>query len=181
VKKQLIVVDNFYTNPDEIREFALGAEYEEDLQWYKGLRSKKQYLFPGLKEEFEKILGLPITKWQEHSHNGKFQITQASDQIVYHHDQQSWAAIVYLTPSAPPQSGTYLYQSASGARRTSDPGIDTAFAGGFYDGTKFTKVDQVGNVYNRLVIFDAQCIHSAANYFGNSPETGRLIHLFFFD
>jgi len=51
----------------------------------------------------------------------------------------------------------------------------------FYDSTKFDLVDSAGNVYNRLVIMDAHCIHSAGPYFGTSPETGRLTHLFFFD
>jgi hypothetical protein len=32
-----------------------------------------------------------------------------------------------------------------------------------------------------MVIMNAKMIHSAGAYFGNSKETGRLTHLFFFD
>ena len=38
-----------------------------------------------------------------------------------------------------------------------------------------------GNVFNRLVIFDARLIHSAGDYFGHNIETGRLFQMFFFD
>ena len=36
-------------------------------------------------------------------------------------------------------------------------------------------------MFNRLVIWDAHLIHSATDYFGHSPETGRLFQMFFFD
>jgi hypothetical protein len=55
------------------------------------------------------------------------------------------------------------------------------FKTGFLDGTQFDVVDVVGNKYNRLVLFDAQLIHAASEYFGNSIENGRLFQMFFFD
>jgi hypothetical protein len=60
-----------------------------------------------------------------------------------------------------------------------DHGI--VFKNGFYDSTEFEVVDVVGNVYNRLVLFNARMIHSASTYFGNNMENGRLFQLFFFD
>lgn len=52
---------------------------------------------------------------------------------------------------------------------------------GFYDRSKFELVDTAGNVFNRLVLFDAKCIHSANEYFGTNITNSRLFHLFFFD
>ena len=52
---------------------------------------------------------------------------------------------------------------------------------GHLDPCDFEVVDVVGNVYNRLVLFNSQMIHAASCYFGNSLETGRLFQLFFFD
>ena len=52
---------------------------------------------------------------------------------------------------------------------------------GYLDSTEFDLVDVVGNVYNRLVLFDAQVIHAASTYFGTTKENGRLFQLFFFD
>lgn len=180
--KRLFVVDNFYSDPDSIREFALSVEYVEDNNWYKGSRSKEQHVFPGLQEAFENVMNMKLKPLGSHSQCGRFQILTAQDSVVYHYDTQQWAAMIYLTPNAPPESGTSQYRSKlTGARNLSDPGIDESFKGGFYDRSKFELIDNVGNVYNRLVIMDARCIHSASSYFGNSKETGRLTHLFFFD
>ena len=55
------------------------------------------------------------------------------------------------------------------------------FANGYLDPTEFETVDSVGNVYNRLVLFDSKCIHAATDYFGTCKENGRLFQLFFFD
>jgi len=49
------------------------------------------------------------------------------------------------------------------------------------DGTPFEPVDVLGNVYNRLVLFDASAIHSASEYFGTVKENCRLWQMFFFD
>ena len=51
----------------------------------------------------------------------------------------------------------------------------------FYDKTQFEKVDDVGNVYNRLVIFNSSNLHAATGYFGDAIENARFFHLFFFD
>lgn len=182
MKKRLFIVDNFYENPDDVRNFALSLEYESDIRWFKGLRSKLKFKPAGLKESFESIIGEKITVFDEHHYNGCFQITTAEDPQVYHHDVQKWAAMIYLSPDAPAESGTRLHRSKiSGARHADDTTIDNAFAGGFIDSTKFDTIDNAGNIYNRLVIMDARCIHSAGPYFGTNNTSGRLIHLFFFD
>jgi glycosyltransferase involved in cell wall biosynthesis len=180
---RLFIVDNFYKNPDEVRNFALTqVEYNEDLRWYKGLRSTKPYRTEEMKKAFEQIIGRKIINWEEFGTNGCFQITTAKDPQVYHYDQQTWAGMIYLTPNAPLESGTRLMRSKiNGTRHSSEPDVDLAFNGNFYDSTKFDVADSAGNIYNRLVIMDARCIHSAGPYFGSTPEDGRLIHLFFFD
>lgn len=182
-KKKLFVVDNIYANPDEVRTFALTqVEYNEDLRWYKGFRSTRTYVPNGIDKVFEKIIGEPIDFTDDGGYNGVFQITTSKDPQVYHYDIQKWAAMIYLTPNAPLESGTRLHQSKiNKARHSSDPNIDAAFNDDFYDSTKFDIVDNAGNIYNRLVIMDAQCIHSAGSYFGKTKEDGRLIHLFFFN
>ena len=181
MKKKLFVVDDFYANPDEVRQIALAAEYKRDIRYYKGQRSGP-FRFDGIKEAFESIIGEKINNWEEHGHNGCFQIVTAEDPQVYHHDLQKWAAMIYLTPNAPVDSGTRLHRSRlNGTMHMSDTDIQGAFAGGFYDATKFDTIADAGNLYNRLVIMDAQSIHSAGNYFGQDNETGRLTHLFFFD
>jgi len=180
--KRLFIVDDFYSDPDKIREYALGVEFESDLRYYKGNRSKTSHILQGTKEAFESIMGERITRFYEHGMNGRFQICTAEDPVVYHSDGQKWAAMVYLSPNAPFEAGTRLMaHRETKARHPDHNGYDRAFAGGFLDGTKFEMVDFVGNVYNRLMIFNSRCIHAAAQYFGTDNKTGRLTHLFFFD
>ena len=182
------IVDNFYDNPDEIRKFALEQEFDEGGfgRGFIGRRTKQQFLFPNLKEKFEKIMGRKITAWQEHGMNGRFQIAWSGEPLVYHCDSQKWGGMLYLTPNAPYQCGTTLYaHKQTRARTYYEEGWDAAWSNipgeCHLDGTPWEPVDVLGNVYNRLVIFDASCIHSASEYFGTTKENARLWQMFFFD
>jgi|688.fasta_scaffold280186_1 hypothetical protein len=177
-----IVVDNFYKNPDEVREFALQQEFIEHKEYHKGKRTDKLFKFPGLKEKFENLLGRKIKNWDTHGTNGCFQYCIGGDQLVYHNDFQTYAGLIYLTPDAPPESGTTFYRSKHTKKMKVEHGeSNIVFQNGFLDPTQFDVVDVVGNVYNRLVLFDAQFIHAASCYFGNTISNGRLFQLFFFD
>lgn len=180
--KRIFVVDNFYSDPYAVRKYALDQEFVEDLRYYKGRRTQERFFVPGTKTVFEHIIGQPISVWDEYGMNGVFQTCNSEDPLVYHTDLQQWAGMVYLTPDAPYQAGTSMFaHKETKTRHTSDPGIESAFDGGFYDGTKFELVDSIGNVFNRLVIFNGKCIHSASQYFGRTLEDSRLFHMFFFD
>jgi hypothetical protein len=182
-KPRLWIVDDFYTDPHAVREFALQQEFDPNLDYYKGSRTKDQYIVPGTKEAFEKIIGKKITNWTEtHGMCGRFQYCTAEDALVYHCDGQTLAGMVYLTPDAPFSCGTSLYAHKDTKLRNENDFEDiNVFEGGFYDKSKFELVDTAGNVFNRLVLFDAKCIHSANEYFGTTKENSRLFHLFFFD
>jgi glycosyltransferase involved in cell wall biosynthesis len=179
--KRIFIVDNFYVDPDKVREFALSVPYDQDLRWYKGQRTLEAYRTEEIKKAFEHIIGERIVDWNS-GYNGVFQLMQSSDPQVYHYDTQKWAAMIYLSPDAPLESGTRLHKSKrNGTRHRDDFEADLAFAGDFYDSTKFDISDAAANIYNRLVIMDAGSFHSAGPYFGNDMQSGRLTHLFFFD
>lgn len=186
-RNRIWIVDNFYENPDEVRQFALNQVFNEGGigKGYIGRRTAQQYLFPGLKEKFEEIMGKKIIKWEEHGMNGRFQISWAGEPLVYHCDNQRWAGMLYLTPNAPFEAGTTLYaHKKSRVRDYYDPRWTEVFPTAettHLDKTPFEPVDVAGNVYNRLIIFDASSIHSASEYFGQDKNDGRLWHMFFFD
>lgn len=189
----LIVADGFYADPDGVRAFALQQTFKAHPDAHKGARTETAYRPAHLRQRFEALLGggggRRITNWDAYPVNGCFQVCTAQDALVYHCDKQQYAGVAFLTPDAPVTAGTCLLRSrANGLMRVADaPDGDAArasrdmFAGGFYDETRFERVDTVGNRYNRLVLWDAACIHAAAQYFGNDKESGRLFHLFFFD
>ena len=184
-RRRLIVIDNIYQDPYAVRDYALSLDYTEDDRWYKGLRSTTNHQPAGLQQLIERYIGQPIQDWDTQGINGCFQITQSKDQQVYHFDDQRWAGVLYLTPDAPAESGTRLLRSKLNGTRNSREDdreiVDSAFNSDFYDSTKFEVVDAAGNIFNRLILMDANSFHSAGPYFGSSPEEGRLVQLFFFD
>lgn len=180
--KRVFIVDNFYADPDLTREFALDQEFTEGAG-YIGQRTTKQFLFNNVKERFEQIIGERITKWEDHGQNGRFQYNVSGNPLVYHCDDQRWAAMIYLTPDAPVQTGTSSFRHReTGIYHNSDPNIVSCFnQKTFLDKTPYEEIDRFGNVYNRLVIFDGGLIHSASEYFGSDKNDSRLWHMFFFD
>jgi len=177
-----VVVDNFYEHVDLIRRDALKLNFVNHPDYHKGKRTEEVFRFKGLKESFEQILGNKIKNWENYGVNGCFQSCIGGDQLVYHYDTQEYAGILFLTPNAPPNTGTSFYRSKyTFKRKVEQKDVENTFKTGFLDSTQFDLVDIVGNVYNRLVLFDAQLIHAASNYFGDSLENGRLFQLFFFD
>jgi hypothetical protein len=192
--KDVIVVDNFYANPDLVRGYAMNNLEFAPSNYHKGQRSQSRYIIDGTKEKLEEVLGKKITNWNNGGYaNGVFQFCTADQPIVYHVDSQMYAAMVYLTPDAPPQTGTAMYRSKvtgissfpGKESRMGDEYVDT-FRGNnkemnFFDGTQFEKIDDIGNVYNRLVIFNSSQLHAATEYFGDAIDNARFFHMFFFD
>lgn len=190
----VVVVDNFYSDPDVVRQYAMSLDFNPNVKYHKGSRTEVKTIFDGTKETFEKLLGKKISVWEEHLYNGVFQYCTADEPLVYHTDNQSYAAVVFLTPDAPPECGTSFYKSKFNGLmayptatdcakhgKSADELFEEMFASNFYDKTRWDLVDTVGNVYNRLVIFDAQRVHAASAYFGNKMDNSRLFHMFFFD
>ena len=125
---------------------------------------------------------MKITEWEGHTMNGRFQSNKAGTPLVYHCDEQTWAACIYMTPNAPVATGTSFFQHRETKLRGGEENIHEAFNGKtFVDRTPYEMVDTVGNVFNRLVIWDAKLIHSATDYFGWDINSSRLFHIFFFD
>ena len=194
----LTVVDNFYNDPYAVRELALKQNFDPS-QYHKGKRTTFKHCVEGTKEKIEKLLGLKITDWDNQGHNMVFQYCTPADPLVYHYDGQTHAAVVFLTPDPPPETGTsfFRHKKANWLDRAPEIGkngiksqedIDTTertLIGSqhddFLDGTKWEEIDRIGNKFNRFAMWDAKTIHAASKYFGTSKETGRLFHMFFFN
>ena len=188
----LIVVDNFYENPDYVRQLALKEKMRTGGlgKGYMGSRSVDFFFAPRMKEVFEEILRGEISNWYDGNYcNGVFQFCVKGDPLVYHCDGQDWAGAIYLTPDAPYNTGTSFFASKRNKQRGgigSSFDCDVVFSpekdeDPFLNPNLYEKVDEVGNIYNRLVLWDARLIHAASEYFGDKPENSRLFHLFFFN
>jgi hypothetical protein len=177
----LIIVDNFYNNPGDVRKFALSQEFSVTGN-YPGARTQ-----PFITEDVQKAIEFnmqfagKITDWLNHtpesSYSGAFQIATAKDRTWIHADHHNmWAGVCYLTPDAPHTSGTALYRHKETGQYSR---INDDYDG--YDYTKWDKFDVVGNRFNRLVIYRGDLFHASLDYFGDNAQNGRLFQTFFFN
>lgn len=193
----VVAVDNFYENPDIIRELALSLDFNPS-GYHKGKRTALKYIVDGTREKIEQILGKKIYNWSSQPHNGVFQYCTPADPIVYHYDSQRYAGVVFLTPNAPVEAGTSFFRHRKETWLDKDPAkysiwnseeelreFDKSVVGGehddFLDPSRWEEIDRIGNKYNRFAMWDASLIHAATSYFGKSKENGRLFHMFFFN
>ncbi len=180
-KHRIFIIDDFYTNPEKLREYAINQWFFDD-EGFEGLRTRKQFFFEGVKEKFESTIGQKITVWEEHGMNARFQSHKADFRPVYHCDSQTWAAAWYGNIDAPYEAGTSFYAHKKTGLRGGEDNISEAFnRNTWVDPTPYVKIDTAANIFNRLVIWDAKLIHAAPTYFGHNIDDARLTQVFFFD
>jgi hypothetical protein len=185
MKVNLIVADDFYYDPDNVRNFALSQEFCVRGN-YPGMRTKS-FLNDSHKEVINSLVSHAaggVTDWlldeNGDGYTGAFQICTAMDRTWIHSDYNNmWAGVCYLSPDAPLSGGTALYKHKESGDRQSIDNIDHGQHG--YDYTKWDVVDRIGNVYNRLILYPGKLFHASIDYFGNDMQTGRLFQTFFFN
>jgi hypothetical protein len=162
------VVDNFYERPDEVRSFGLQTlEQSSSADVVKNIRS--------LQDRMEQILGRKIASFSQFEENGRFTATNRFATIDYQIKPYQYAGFVFLTPHAPVTSGMTFYRS----RTTKQPFLKEDEIRS--NSTDLEAIDIIGNVYNRLVLFESQRVHAVTHHFGNDLEKGRLIQTFAFN
>jgi hypothetical protein len=183
MEASLIIIDNFYNNPDSVRNFALSQDFSVKGN-YPGARTKSfwtddvkrgiEYFMPWA-GNITNVYGAD----QGEGYNGAFQIATAIDRTWIHSDPfNMWAGVCYLTPDAPLSSGTAIYKHKA-SQEYRDINRNNRHEG--YDYTKWDLVDRIGNKFNRLVIYRGDLYHASIDYFGTSLTDGRLFQTFFFD
>ena len=178
-RPSVIIVDDFYEDPDEIRKIALNEEFNVKGN-YPGGRTKS-FATLSLKNRFEMIIGKKITYWPD-GYNGAFQFTTSENKSWIHRDLTDYGAVIYLTPNAPANSGTILYRHlSSGKQYASNPSDEKMLNDDGNNEAAWEQVDVIGNKYNRCFLFDGKCSHKSNVYFGNDKYDGRLFQTFFFN
>jgi len=195
----LIVVDNFYNNAQGTRDYILTQEFSVKGN-FPGQRTIS-YANEHLRDIIQtyvapfggKITEFPMpsssekkdsSKTEEAIYNGSFQYTTSRERSWIHTDGwNNWAGVLYLTPDAPLSAGTAFYRFKNGEYSEEDAAIlntkdqtDKCSQ----DLTKWEQVDRVGNVFNRLILFNSKRFHMSMDYFGDTKEKSRLFQVFFF-
>tara|TARA_B000000557_G_scaffold136918_1_gene111154 strand:- start:1481 stop:2884 length:1404 start_codon:yes stop_codon:yes gene_type:complete len=191
----IMVIDNFYNNPMETRNFILTQDFNVSGN-YPGVRTKS-FATEEIKQMIQNYVGpfggnIVEFPMDDSAYNGAFQITTSRDRSWVHTDGwNNWAGVLYMTPDAPLTSGTATFMHIDGERysyvETDENGQKipktpdkTKFDRDSQDMTKWHKVDEISNVFNRLILFNANQFHSSLDYFGQNLQDGRLFQTFFF-
>lgn len=174
----LMIIDNFYTEPDKIRQYALSQPFEVKGN-FPGARTKP-FLPEDVKSGIQYWMSFSgkITDWfEDQGYTGAFQIATAEDRTWIHSDHNNmWAGVCYLTPDAPHTGGTGLFR-----HKASGEFSQTGNNREGYDYTKWDLFDRIGNKYNRLILYRGDLFHASLDYFGDNLQNGRLFQTFFFN
>lgn len=180
----LIIIDDFYQDPDKIREMALSCEYStKDSAFFS---RSSAFLVSDMRNVFEEIIGAKIpydTSWKNtrlvdgssvsngHCFNGTFYKKTGEEEKKIashiHHDCHDWAGIIYLSKDCPAKYGTLMWEHIDTQRSfTSDTYRKCgATKHGFDPISKKRKdwrvIDAVEYKYNRLLLYNGAKFHSA--------------------
>ena len=192
----LIVVDNFYNNAQGTRDYILTQEFSVKGN-FPGQRTIS-YANEHLRDIIQtyvapfggRITDCPMpfsSKTEEDEkaiYNGSFQYTTSRERSWIHADGwNNWAGVLYLTPDAPLSAGTAFYRFKNGEYSEEDAALlntEDQTDKCSQDLTKWEQVDRVGNVFNRLILFNSKRFHMSMDYFGDTKENSRLFQVFFF-
>jgi hypothetical protein len=197
---RVIIVDDFYTKPEKVRALALTSDYADIATTdYPGYASRLRLETETLQSLFGALVGSELNVDKARFTWGGFRfITEESGKFAKVHADVAidWAGMVYLTPSAPMSAGTAFFRHKETGFE-SPPTDRVARALGYSDASEFddkvirrdkadlSKWEQVARfepVYNRLILFrGGEFYHAPIGGCGNSPETARLTHSFFFN
>ena len=191
--EDVIIINDFYDDPYAIREKAMSSGLFPFVNYIPGQRSLG---VPDdeseiLKKRFEEILGTPITRWVPYrgsnsaTMNTCYQLVTEDDPGWIHHDDTTWAGVVYLNPDPDSDAGTGLYTHIeTGVYQwdPNDPSTDFNTHPDRFDYTKWRLNLEVKNQFNRLILYKSSYYHNMMkDGFGKNYVDGRLTQVFFFD
>lgn len=199
MRDRYIIVDDFYSDPDELVQMALNELKEEDSPDgpYAGVMTTKPYLGPAMREVFQKLT-LEASINSSTNSNGRLRFTRAGDpyRINIHYDldlQTKWAGVVYLSKDHPQVEGTNFWKHKRTGLEVAPNTVEGFAEYGWKDsedvrkfleseGTDeslWEKTLTIPYKYNRLVLFRPWLMHSPGPAFGDTLESSRIVQTIF--
>ncbi len=173
----LVIKDDFYPNPAEVREIALGKNYEEPPAGTPRLavtaicnesESKAMYerLTPFLPQlDANPVVGVNILF--------RYTLANAQKKIFCHVDGCSSAGIVYLSKPEDCAGGTTIYRHKATGDEIYDKQNRHLYD--FRDPEQWEIIKEVEMAYNRLVMYPGQLFHALTPvFFGDRIDNARL-------
>ena len=173
----VVIKDDFYDNPDEIRQLALQKTYEEPPAGTPRLavtavcsEAESRNMFDRLASYLpnpagNRIVGANILF--------RYTLADAQKKVFCHVDGCSNAGIVYLTKPEHCDGGTTIYRH----RETGDEiyNKQNRHLYDFRNPEQWEVIEEIEMAYNRLVMYPGQLFHAITPvFFGDSIDNARL-------
>ena len=193
----LIVVDDFLTTVDAVREAALKLTYPDLQGAFPGRNSLERIEMGGLAAHVSQITGERLQPLSPQGSHAKCRITLASDvgRGKVHVDPGYWSGILYLSRPEDCHGGTdfFRHRRTNTDRRPMTPQEVAAMGYASYeeshqdiierdglDDSAWERSMTVPMRFNRLVLLRPWLWHTAGPGFGDGLDNGRLVYLMFF-
>ena len=193
------IVDNFFETPTLIRNYGLSLEFGKPPGGVcPGVRTQPLHI---IDNDFHSYLGKKISSLFFDLDKDHFMIDVESyfqlsnkkyEEGWIHKDDESWsiAGVIYLHPNPPDNSGTSIYQAKDQNfilnhdikyqfYNDQPINIDIMRLERTKNDSNFKKTLDVENIFNRLLVYNAQEYHKENMFFGSDKEDARMTLLFF--
>ena len=203
-----VVIDNFFKNPELIREFALSLPFEKspDGRWpgerspmlneideelVKNIAAKILSIYFDLKTRvYWDDIQMTFQKTRQYSNEKD---SPQNKGWIHIDEDKCFAGVIYLTPDINLETGTSIYKLKDTHQNYNvNEGQEEKFnlyKDGIYNKKEYDKqildlhdkfelVTDVKNVYNRLILYDSNQYHSGSSYYSEGKD--RLSLVFFF-
>lgn len=196
-----ICIDDFYDDPDSIRNYALSLEYFTSTGEYPGKRTKSLHeidkvFFDDFCEKIMSIYYNFDTTLMNWNISTRFQLIENLSDNKSSPKNTGWihqdgaallGGIIYLTPEIDPSCGTSVFKLKDSIEHdTGDLTIRTDFHSKNIDrdydcnivkhNSQFVETIRFDNHYNRLIAFEGGVFHGVNNFYSNKQ---RLTQVFF--
>lgn len=170
----LIVIDDFYSDPDAVRQKALSKKYEEPPNKSARLaktavcndsemRAMCELVQPYVKETDIAALGILF----------RYTLADTVKKAYCHVDGCTYAGIVYLSLPEHCAGGTTIFKHKPTGDEIFNPQHEHMYD--FFDESQWDIIKEVNMVYNRLVMYPGQLFHSITPvFFGDNINNARL-------
>jgi len=205
IDSKIFVIENFYSDPMQIRKMALAAEYEDPnrVKNWPGRNSVCCFYDENMTQLVKQVTGENVENSRD-SKSGYFRMSTAKDQWkqLIHFDpneKQIWAGVWYGTPNVDEKvaerAGTKFWRHKQfdfiicplGPEMGRPYGLNSSqdvkrfMETDGIDESKWINYKNIPFKFNRLILFRPWLWHSIGGLFGDKPENCRLVQLFFFD
>jgi hypothetical protein len=194
-----MIVDDFYSNPDELVRVALKSLKPENSPSgnYAGVMTTDYFLGAESREIFQKLTLEPTVNSSTNA-NGRLRFTKENDTFKFHihYDvdvETKWAGVVYLSKNHPKTDGTNFWRHLRTGLEVA-PNTPEGFAKYGWknfndlkaflekeglDESLWEKTLSIPYKYNRLVLFRPWLLHSPGPAFGDTLESSRIVQTLF--